>query len=256
MASFSPSIDVFISLQCSSMMNSTKILSDYLRKRGLTYWICNDMKGGDIFRTEITQAVERCKIFLPLLNQNWADSGECEFEYNHAIRLSLASKIRYPRVLPVAFEGLDWNHPRISPLASNYNFIVHKGPNLLSGPVEETLKLIGDTIEANLSQYESLLLDKSMENVKISSSTTSVDSNGNEIKLTKILVIGRTGDGKSTFCNRLSRHLGVMDTPFVESASTDSHTHDCRNCIGGNDNNWFNVIDTPGLLDTNGVKKG
>jgi len=71
-------------------------------------------------------------------------------------------------------------------------------------------------------------------------------------KTKNIVVIGRTGDGKSAFCKRFSSHLGFTgDMPFVDSQSASSHTHDPEALSF----DGWQIIDTPGLMDTNGFKK-
>lgn len=75
---------------------------------------------------------------------------------------------------------------------------------------------------------------------------------------TAICVIGRTGDGKSTFCNLILKELfsrparGGLPETFSESNAAKSHTHDPKACLIGND---FMVIDFPGLMDSAGEDK-
>lgn len=65
----------------------------------------------------------------------------------------------------------------------------------------------------------------------------------------KIVAVGRTGDGKSAFCNLVSRNLGSAAPPFLESAGAGSHTHQPL----GHTSQDVTVFDTPGLMDTGGV---
>lgn len=65
------------------------------------------------------------------------------------------------------------------------------------------------------------------------------------------MVIGRTGDGKSTLCNYLMKNLGCEETYFEESADGSSHTHDPKLWSYGE----FTIADTPGLMDTEGIEK-
>ena len=74
-------IDVMISLQVKSMQKSALYLRDILEQKGLSVWLCVEMSGGDQYRTEIVHAIKTCKVFLPLINNAWALSGECEDEY-------------------------------------------------------------------------------------------------------------------------------------------------------------------------------
>ncbi|KAJ3191994.1 hypothetical protein HK101_007192 [Irineochytrium annulatum] len=79
------------------------------------------------YRDEIFTAVKACRVFLPLINKKWADSGECESEYLLALRTNLISHdsgktqrtielpygdsvagIRRPAMLPIKFPSLSW----------------------------------------------------------------------------------------------------------------------------------------------------
>ena len=118
----------------------------------LKVWICVELSGGDSFRNEIVAAVKKCKVFLPLLNNAWALSGECEDEYSLAKRLNLTShesmrtkrtERRLPIMMPVAFSDLAWTaHPHVELLAASTNFIVHQGVDLNEGPLNTTLSQI------------------------------------------------------------------------------------------------------------------
>ena len=47
--------------------------------------MCTDIEGGQTFREEILANVRDAKVFLIFLNQKWAKSAECVFEYNYAM---------------------------------------------------------------------------------------------------------------------------------------------------------------------------
>ena len=113
-------------------------------------FVCVDMTGGAQYRNAIVRAVQSCKIFLILLNEQWALSGECEDEYNLAKRLNLTShekgrtkrdsEQRLPIMLPIAFPNLNWDgHLHVKLLAASTNFILHNADDLLSGNSSTTL---------------------------------------------------------------------------------------------------------------------
>jgi len=88
----------------------------------------------------------------------------------------------------------------------------------------------------------------------MSSSLNNYDSN---LNVKNVVVIGRTGDGKSEFCNRFLVHLGYNDpAPFIASNEATSHTQDIKMVrFNGMDGVCWRIIDTPGLMDTDGVEK-
>ena len=53
--------------------------------RGITTWMCTDIDGGDSFREEILANVRDAKVFLIFVNEKWAKSQECAFEFNYAM---------------------------------------------------------------------------------------------------------------------------------------------------------------------------
>jgi len=71
-----------------------------------------------------------------------------------------------------------------------------------------------------------------------------------EIK--NVVAIGRTGDGKSAFCNRFAAFLGYSGKiTFIDSQTATSHTHEPVDL----EYNGWRIVDTPGLMDTDGVQK-
>lgn len=140
---------IMISLHVSSMEKSARILKEVLEAQGYRVWICTDMVGGVEFRSSIVQAVRECTVFIPLINNSWAQSGECSDEFSLAKRLHLTShesgrttrdKPRLPIFVPFAFSDLDWNaYPHIQLLAASTNFLVHDAPTLQSGNTQKRL---------------------------------------------------------------------------------------------------------------------
>lgn len=165
-----------ISLHVSSMKPSALKLKEFLEKAGLKVWMCtSDLQGGDNYRNEIVNAVKTCKVFLPLINSEWANSGECADEFGLAKRQNLTShergitkepELRRPIFCPVAFPNLVWTaHPHVELLAANTNFIVHDKPTLLENSdnifqnialsiaafgIKMNLKAIGITVDEAL----------------------------------------------------------------------------------------------------------
>lgn len=129
---------VFISLNVKSQKKSGDLLKEVLSKYGVTVFICTDLPGGVDFRNAIVEAVKRSSVFLCLINNAWALSGECLDEYNLAKRLNLTShesgrtshpSHRLPSILPVAFPDLRWDqHSHVELLAASTNFICCKSP--------------------------------------------------------------------------------------------------------------------------------
>jgi hypothetical protein len=150
------------------MNASARILKKYLETKGISVWICTDMSGGTDYRSDIFKIVTKCYIFLPLLNTEWRNSGECKEEYNVALRLKLTSyedktsieakgEPRRPVIMPLSFSDLDWKlKDHVFQLGCNANFIPHEGLNLLEGKKEETLEKVYQSIAITLRKFGQL----------------------------------------------------------------------------------------------------
>eukprot|EP00052_Salpingoeca_macrocollata_P000730 m.21973 g.21973 ORF g.21973 m.21973 type:complete len:426 (-) comp10815_c0_seq1:40-1317(-) len=152
------SCDAMISLNVRTMDASAKLIQAFLESHGIRTWICTDMKAGDDFREAIVKAVKSCKFFIPLINAEWASSGECKDEYHLAKRLNLTShesrrtcegEARLPALLPIAFLNLVFEaHPHVELLAANTNFLVHKHNSVLEGNTALLLSRLAASINA------------------------------------------------------------------------------------------------------------
>jgi len=88
-------------------------------------------------------------------------------------------------------------------------------------------------------------------------SSSELNNHDSNLNVKNVVVIGRTGDGKSEFCNRFLAHLGYNEpAPFIASNEATSLTQDIKMVLfRGMDGVWWRIIDTPGLVDTDGVPK-
>lgn len=97
--------DYFLSLN----VGSSKTLADKARSvfhsHGISTWMCTDIDGGENFREEILANVRDAKVFLIFLNEKWARSDECVFEYNYAMRKNLTKKS--PVIMPIVTEDFN-----------------------------------------------------------------------------------------------------------------------------------------------------
>jgi len=115
-------VDAMISLQCSSTEKIAKELNEYLHSRGFSTWICIEMQGGINYREEIVINASGSKAMIALMNVKWAESKECRFEFNVALRTSLTKGS--PVIIPVILENFDWNaYPLLIGIMANTNGI-------------------------------------------------------------------------------------------------------------------------------------
>eukprot|EP01099_Mayorella_cantabrigiensis_P005485 TRINITY_DN442_c0_g1_i1.p1 TRINITY_DN442_c0_g1~~TRINITY_DN442_c0_g1_i1.p1 ORF type:complete len:912 (-),score=178.32 TRINITY_DN442_c0_g1_i1:11-2746(-) len=141
-------MSVMISLHVLTMKDFAEQLKKWFEGNGISVWLCTSMSAGLSFRDEIVKNVENCDIFLPLINTEWAESGECEDEFNFARRLNLTrpKNNRKPQIIPIAFPGLDWGkYPHVKLLSTSTNFLIYKeeDPEAIYGLLKDSLESVG-----------------------------------------------------------------------------------------------------------------
>jgi len=115
------------------MTKYAKGLKSYLEKRGLKVWMCSEeLKAVSQYRLEIAKNAALCRAMIPLVNIRWGDSGECEYEFNIALRTSLVNK-KTPLILPMIMKDaqplfgdplqLATKYPILMGMAGNTNCI-------------------------------------------------------------------------------------------------------------------------------------
>jgi len=122
--------NLMISINVRTLGETAKDLKTLIEENlNAKVWICTDMTGGQNYRDEIVKAIDKALVVILLVNDAWANSAECEDEYNYAKRLNLTSQSdpRKPFLLPIAFPDLNWQrHSHIRLLMSSTNAITAK----------------------------------------------------------------------------------------------------------------------------------
>jgi len=103
--SINKACDVMISFSVKSMVNTARKLQALLHEKGYSTWLCLDIKPGENFRDKIIENARFCNTFVPMINEDWALSKECEFEYN--IALKSCNKTRKPIIVPIIIGMFD-----------------------------------------------------------------------------------------------------------------------------------------------------
>jgi GTP-binding protein EngB required for normal cell division len=218
--------EIFISFNVESMRPSVLKLAERLESsfQNLTIWICTNLPGGANFRSEIIRAVERCDCMIALMNMAWATSLECRDEFQQAVSLSLQpQRAGKPAIIPVAFEGLNWNdHEHIRGHSRTSQFIVHDGATLIEGNQERLLERLAASLDSLGYERRTAC---------------------NEVSY--IILCGKTGSGKSWLGNHLSsRRI------FVEGGGVRSVTNALTRQASWNGR--YIVVDSAGFFDSGG----
>jgi len=121
--------DVMISLHCASSTQIAKNIDQYLKEQGFTTWMCLHMTAGMNYRTDIIKNASKCKAMVILLNKDWAESGECEFEANVTLRKNLVKGS--PSIMPLVLQEFDYEeYPLVDAIMCNTNAIFMKGSDV------------------------------------------------------------------------------------------------------------------------------
>ena len=123
--------DVFLSHHVGSMNKYVCQLGEKLKTMGISAFICTNMKPGADFRHAITVNAVKCKIFIPFINEAWAKSEECIFEFNCALRSYTTTKT--PQIAPIIIGGFGWidvlQYPDVYNITANTNCAVLNADN-------------------------------------------------------------------------------------------------------------------------------
>ncbi len=147
-----------ISYRCKSAQDHADALKALLEAAGFSVFVCSHtLRAGEGYRSRIAQTAALCKVMVPLVDEGWADSGECAFEYNVAVRTNLVTKTR-PSIIPVALPDIQaylndpiklaLKFPLLLGIASNSNLKFLCAAGLSSG--EALTKLYEPVAEAIL----------------------------------------------------------------------------------------------------------
>jgi len=219
---------------------SIRIKKKFLEEHNIRTWVCVEMGGGINYREEIVYAVKCCEVFIPLINDEWASSGECQDEYSLAKRLNLtshekgitkSSQPRKPIILPIAFPNLICDkYSHVELLAASTNFLIHNKPTLLEGDTtnlfQQVLRavfpaLISLGIKVQLYQEEMKTLGIGLIDEK---QTTKDLSNKNEQlsyldeKLEKLSVL-------LAECSRVQSEISSFKQLYMVKSKTNPQVH-------------------------------
>jgi len=135
-----------ISFAVKSMSNTAKKLKVFLSERGFSTWLCLDIKPGEGYRDRIIENARFCNVFVPLINEDWALSKECEFEYN--IALKSFNKTRKPVIIPLIIGMFDTSQYNvIEGLLASTQVIFVESKDENSHEMLKAFKQISDTIK-------------------------------------------------------------------------------------------------------------
>lgn len=120
--------DVMISINVKTMGSQAGKLKQFLQSKGLSTWLCTDLQTGSNFRNEIVVAATASKVFMPLINEEWAKSKECAWEAQIALRNELT--VNKPVMVPIIAEEFDFRkYPIVFGIMANTNAIFLTDPS-------------------------------------------------------------------------------------------------------------------------------
>jgi len=98
--------DIMISFNAKTMKKTAKQLKLLIQKQYFTVFISSDITAGTAYREEINAAAFTCRVFIALINEEWASSKECDLEYNIVLNRYLHPSENRPLIIPVIIG--DW----------------------------------------------------------------------------------------------------------------------------------------------------
>eukprot|EP00732_Lithocolla_globosa_P004264 Lithocolla_globosa_v1_NODE_3845_length_1566_cov_2.780940.p1 type:complete len:310 gc:universal NODE_3845_length_1566_cov_2.780940:1111-182(-) len=144
--------DVFLSFHTGSSTETVKTLVKHLNEAEITTWTCLDLPPGDLFRDSIVKSIKGCKVFIMVINKQWAESGECEEEFYYAKRLNAKNRPRLPMLLPIVFPNLEVSDfPQVESLQAKVQMLQSKFPEIRLDRDKALLAEITTTVKKFLS---------------------------------------------------------------------------------------------------------
>jgi len=140
--------DVMISFHVNSMGGVARKLQEFLREHNYSTFVCLDLIAGDNFRTEIVKNAKACKFFILLINENYANSQEAEFEFNIALNDKLHSSVpgATKRFIPIIIGDFDKTQSSVVTMVlANAHAIFVKDVNELENTFKQILQVITNT---------------------------------------------------------------------------------------------------------------
>jgi len=126
-------MEAMISYHVDSSKDGAYILKLLLESElGVKCWICHeDLRPGDHFRDIILERAVSCKYFIILVNERWAASRECQYEYNTVEYEH--RKHNSPTIIPIFLDDMKWNNDgqyrHVKGIMANYQGIFLKKDN-------------------------------------------------------------------------------------------------------------------------------
>jgi len=118
-----------------------------------------EMGAGVQFREEIVVHASGSKAFIALLNENWAESKECRYEFNIATRSNLSKG--FPVIIPVVLKQFDWNkYPLLLGTMANTNALFYEESQPSKTWEQVKAALISNGITANPNKKEVVEIPK------------------------------------------------------------------------------------------------
>jgi len=137
------SADVMISLNLATATDLARSFQRFIEAKGFSTWICLDASAGNQFRTDIVSAASKSAVFLAFINEAWAKSKECQFEFNVALRKNL-TKGR-PEIIPVIVGQFDLDaYPAVDGMLCNTNALFLPNPDDSGDCFDKILHSIND----------------------------------------------------------------------------------------------------------------
>eukprot|EP00026_Physarum_polycephalum_P001314 Phypoly_transcript_01315.p1 GENE.Phypoly_transcript_01315~~Phypoly_transcript_01315.p1 ORF type:complete len:923 (+),score=129.07 Phypoly_transcript_01315:76-2844(+) len=114
-------VDVMLSFHCGTMLNHVRDCKRFLESNGLSVFASDQILTGEQFRHSIITNAMGCQFFIAFMNEGWCKSGECNYEFNIALRGFLTKQS--PIILPLLFESFTFyeSYPEVNGLLCSTN---------------------------------------------------------------------------------------------------------------------------------------